>query len=81
MIRDFIKAQGGSCVSQMLIDHFNRYCGTPQRTQEFQAMLKEIAELDPLPASSVRGRGRARGRGGSAAGSGRRKWTLKPEFA
>ena len=82
MIRDFIKAQGGSCVSKMLVDHFAIYCGTPQRTQEFKAMLGEIADLDPKPpvTSNVGGRGRARGRGGNAAAAGRRKWTLKPKF-
>ncbi|RDI88969.1 hypothetical protein Vi05172_g1005 [Venturia inaequalis] len=77
MIRDYIKAQGGSCVTQMLIDHFNRYCQTPQRVQEFQAMLKEIATKQSTPASSGRIR-RGRGRDGPTAG--RVSWTLKPEY-
>ncbi|GKZ83939.1 hypothetical protein AnigIFM56816_009255 [Aspergillus niger] len=46
MIRDFITAQGGSVYTQMLIDHFNRYCTTPQRSAEFKEMLKTIAVLD-----------------------------------
>ena len=45
MIADFLKAHGGSCVTQNLIDHFNRYCGTPQRTAEFKEMLGRIAVL------------------------------------
>ncbi|QDS75669.1 hypothetical protein FKW77_007451 [Venturia effusa] len=80
MIRDFIKAQGGSCVTQMLIDHFNRYCGTEQRTQEFRAMLKEIAMMEVLPESSGRGSGRGRRGGGGRARTGRAKWILKPEY-
>jgi DNA excision repair protein ERCC-6 len=45
IIADFLKAHGGSCVTQNLIDHFNRYCGTPQRTAEFKEMLGRIAVL------------------------------------
>ncbi|KAF2724539.1 hypothetical protein K431DRAFT_217730 [Polychaeton citri CBS 116435] len=46
LIRDFLLAHDGSAPTQMLIDHFNRYCGSPQRTAEFKEMLKTIAELD-----------------------------------
>ncbi|PWY75536.1 DNA repair protein Rhp26/Rad26 [Aspergillus heteromorphus CBS 117.55] len=46
MIRDFITAQGGAVFTQMLIDHFNRYCDTPQRSAEFKEMLKTIAVLE-----------------------------------
>ncbi|KKK12890.1 hypothetical protein ARAM_005463 [Aspergillus rambellii] len=46
MIRDFIIAQGGSVYTQMLIDHFNRFCTTPQRSAEFKEMLKMIAVLE-----------------------------------
>jgi len=53
MIRDFLKAHGGSAPTQMLVDHFNRYCGTEQRTAEFREMLKVIARLD----KGSRGRG------------------------
>lgn len=45
MIRDYLMAHGGEVHTQMLIDHFNRYCTTPQRTAEFKAMLTEIAVL------------------------------------
>lgn len=53
MIRDFLKAHGGSAPTQMLVDHFNRYCGTEQRTAEFREMLKAIARLE----KGTRGRG------------------------
>ncbi|KAF9884396.1 hypothetical protein FE257_001796 [Aspergillus nanangensis] len=46
MIRDFITAQGGAVYTQMLINHFNRYCTTPQRSAEFKEMLKTIAVLE-----------------------------------
>ncbi|OOF91339.1 hypothetical protein ASPCADRAFT_154998 [Aspergillus carbonarius ITEM 5010] len=46
MIRDFITAHGGAVFTQMLIDHFNRYCTTPQRSAEFKEMLKTIAVLN-----------------------------------
>lgn len=45
LIRDYFLTHGGSVYTQMLIDHFNRFCGTPQRTAEFKEMLKTIAEL------------------------------------
>ncbi|KAK4547688.1 hypothetical protein LTR36_000645 [Oleoguttula mirabilis] len=54
LIRDYLLAQGGKAYTQMLIDHFNRYCGTPQRTAEFKEMLKAIAGLE----KGGRGRGR-----------------------
>ncbi|KAF5855669.1 hypothetical protein ETB97_008819 [Aspergillus alliaceus] len=46
MIRDFIGSHGGSVHTQMLIDHFNRFCTTPQRSAEFKEMLKTIAVLE-----------------------------------
>jgi DNA excision repair protein ERCC-6 len=46
LIRDYLRAHGGSVYTQMLIDHFNRYCGTEQRTAEFKEMLTKIAKLD-----------------------------------
>jgi DNA excision repair protein ERCC-6 len=64
-IRDYIKIQGGSCPSKMLVDHFNRYCKgehAEQRTAEFKEMLKRVATLE---------------KGG---GPGRAKWVLKKEF-
>lgn len=46
MIRDYILAQGGSAYTQMLIDHFNRFCTTAQRSAEFKETLKTVAVLD-----------------------------------
>ncbi|KAL4804008.1 SNF2 family N-terminal domain-containing protein [Aspergillus unguis] len=46
MIRDYITAHGGSVYTQNLIDHFNRFCTTPQKSAEFKEMLKQIAVLD-----------------------------------
>lgn len=54
LIRDFLLAHGGSCFTQMLIDHFNRFCTTPQATMEFKETLKAIARLE----KGSRGRGR-----------------------
>ena len=56
MIRDFLVAQGGKAYTQMLIDHFNRFCKTEQRTAEFKEMLKVIAVLGKEGGGS-RGRG------------------------
>jgi DNA excision repair protein ERCC-6 len=46
MIRDFITSHGGAVYTQNLIDHFNQYCTTPQRSAEFKEMLKQIAVLE-----------------------------------
>jgi DNA excision repair protein ERCC-6 len=54
LIRDYLTTHGGSVFTQMLIDHFDRFCGTPQRTAEFKEMLNAIATLQP----GRRGRGR-----------------------
>ena len=54
MIRNYLVIQGGQVHTQMLIDHFNRHCNTPERTAEFKAMLTEIARLE----RGTRGRGR-----------------------
>ena len=54
MIRDYLVTHGGAVHTQMLIDHFNRYCNTPAKTAEFKAMLTEIAVLQ----KGTRGRGR-----------------------
>jgi DNA excision repair protein ERCC-6 len=83
LIQEYLKAHGGAVYTQMLIDHFNRYCGSPERTAEFKEMLKVIAVLDKGDgAASVRGaRGgmgrmarQATGRGG------RGKWVLRKEY-
>ena len=54
MIRDYLSTHGGAVHTQMLIDHFNRFCSTPAKTAEFKAMLTEIATLQ----KGTRGRGR-----------------------
>lgn len=54
LIRDYLMAQGGQAYTQMLIDHFNRFCKTEQRTAEFKEMLKTIAVLE----KGGRGRGK-----------------------
>ena len=54
MIRDYLVTHGGFVHTQMLIDHFNRYCNTDAKRQEFTAMLKQLAILE----KSSRGRGR-----------------------
>ena len=54
MIRDYLVTHGGAVHTQMLIDHFNRFCNTPGKTAEFKAMLTEIATLQ----KGMRGRGR-----------------------
>ena len=54
LIRDYLSAHGGSVYTQMLIDHFNRYCTTAQATADFKETLKVIATLD----KGTRGRGR-----------------------
>ena len=53
LIRDYMIIHGGKVHTQMLIDHFNRHCNTPEKTAEFKAMLKEIATLQ----KGSRGRG------------------------
>lgn len=54
LIRDYLSTHGGSVYTQMLIDHFNRYCTTPQATADFKETLKVIATLE----KGGRGRGR-----------------------
>lgn len=54
LIRDYLVTHGGMVHTQMLIDHFNRYCNTPERTAEFKEMLKVIAKLE----KGSRGRGK-----------------------
>lgn len=54
LIRDYLLTHGGMAHTQMLIDHFNRYCNTPERTAEFKEMLKAIAKLE----KGSRGRGK-----------------------
>ncbi|KAI9763474.1 MAG: hypothetical protein M1840_000488 [Geoglossum simile] len=53
-IRDFLLVHGGQVRSQMLVDHFNWQCTTPQKTAQFTAMLRELATKDD--AGARRGR-------------------------
>ena len=46
LIRDYLSNNGGSAYTQMLIDHFNRFCTTTQATLEFKETLKAIATLE-----------------------------------
>jgi DNA excision repair protein ERCC-6 len=55
LIKDYLLSQGGSVYTQMLIDHFNRYCTSPQATMEFKETLKVIATLEK-GSSSARGK-------------------------
>ncbi|KAJ9652666.1 DNA repair protein rhp26 [Neophaeococcomyces mojaviensis] len=54
LIRDYLTSHGGSVYTQMLIDHFNRYCTDAQATADFKETLKTIATLE----RGGRGRGR-----------------------
>jgi len=54
LIRDYLSTHGGSVYTQMLIDHFNRYCTDAQATADFKETLKKIATLE----KGGRGRGR-----------------------
>lgn len=56
LIQEFIRRQGGSVPSQMLVNHFNRMCTTEQQTAEFKHMLGEIARLVKGTNSRMRGR-------------------------
>ena len=60
LIRDFLVAQGGRAYTQMLIDHFQRFCKTEQRTMEFKEMLKVIAVMEKEGGSRGRGMWRLR---------------------
>ena len=62
MIHSFLKAHNGKVPSVMLVQQFNRYCGTPQRVTEFQEMLKRIAVLEGKSGERERQRGRFGGR-------------------
>ncbi|MCJ1350861.1 MAG: hypothetical protein MMC33_000842 [Icmadophila ericetorum] len=55
LIRDYLIAHEGKVHTQMLIDHFNRFCGTPARTMEFKEMLRELAVLQKGMGSRGRG--------------------------
>ncbi|KAG8626467.1 hypothetical protein KVT40_005412 [Elsinoe batatas] len=79
LIRDYLLAHGGKVYTKMLIDHFNRYCGTPARTAEFKEMLKKIAYLEKGDEAG-RGRGGRLGQRGRGTAEGRGKWVLREEY-
>jgi hypothetical protein len=62
MIRDYLVTHGGKVHTQMLIDHFNRYCGTPrtysgvQRDAEGDCDTREGSreEVDGCSRTSIR---------------------------
>ncbi|KFZ17344.1 hypothetical protein V502_04629 [Pseudogymnoascus sp. VKM F-4520 (FW-2644)] len=56
LIRDYIRIQGGSVPSQMLVVHFGNMCRTPQQTADFKAMLDEVAEIKRPNGVNARGR-------------------------
>jgi DNA excision repair protein ERCC-6 len=56
LIRDYIRRQGGSVPSQMLVVHFNSMCKTNQQTEEFKAMLFEVATLKKGTGTRMRGK-------------------------
>lgn len=56
LIRDFIRRQGGSVPTKVLVDHFNRVCKTDQQSMEFKHMLTTIASLDKGGNTRMRGR-------------------------
>ncbi|KFX90429.1 hypothetical protein V490_06465 [Pseudogymnoascus sp. VKM F-3557] len=56
LIRDYIRIQGGSVPSQMLVVHFGNMCRTPQQSADFKAMLDEVAEIKRPNGVNARGR-------------------------
>lgn len=56
LIRDYIRIQGGSVPSQMLVVHFGSMCRTPRQTADFKAMLDEVAEIKRPNGANARGR-------------------------
>ena len=46
LIRDYLTTHGGTVHTQMLIDHFNRFCTTAQATADFKETLKLLARLE-----------------------------------
>lgn len=56
LIRDYIRRQGGSVPSQMLVVHFGNMCRTAQQSEEFKAMLMEVAVLKKGTGGRMRGK-------------------------
>jgi DNA excision repair protein ERCC-6 len=55
LIPEYIRRQGGSVPSQMLVVHFNPMCKSQRQIEEFKAMLEQVATLKK---STARGKGR-----------------------
>lgn len=56
LIRDYIRRQGGSVPSQMLVVHFGNMCKTSQQSEEFKAMLQQVATLQKGSGMRMRGK-------------------------
>ncbi len=56
LIRDYIKQQGGSVPTQMLVVHFSSMCKTNQQSEEFKAMLQQVATLKKGSMTRMRGK-------------------------
>jgi DNA excision repair protein ERCC-6 len=56
LIRDYIKQQGGSVPTQMLVVHFSSMCKTNQQSEEFKAMLQQVATLKKGSGTRMRGK-------------------------
>jgi DNA excision repair protein ERCC-6 len=56
LIRDYIRVQGGSVPSQMLVVHFGNMCTTAQQSREFKAMLQQVATLKKGTGTRMRGK-------------------------
>jgi DNA excision repair protein ERCC-6 len=46
MIRDFLVLHDGVVPTQMLIDHFSRYCRAPNAEAEFKELLRTVAQFE-----------------------------------
>jgi DNA excision repair protein ERCC-6 len=56
LIRDYIRRQGGSVPSQMLVVHFGPMCKSDQQSADFKAMLEQVAVLKRGTGSRARAR-------------------------
>jgi DNA excision repair protein ERCC-6 len=56
LIRDYIRQQGGSVPTQMLVVHFGSMCKTNQQSEEFKAMLQQVATLKKGSGTRMRGK-------------------------
>ncbi|KAK3313746.1 SNF2 family N-terminal domain-containing protein [Apodospora peruviana] len=46
MIPGFVKRHGGQVPSKLLVDHFNRYCSTPEIARQFKAALSKVGKME-----------------------------------